>query len=113
LLLDVYDQHLARLTSIATSVCTVFCQGGIEYRVVGGLAVLFHVQLRDPMAARVTRDVDLAIRRTDLPRIIQAVRILGLEHEHIAGVDMLVYTGGLNRRGVHLLFAGEKYGLRI
>ena len=60
------------------------------------------------MAARLTRDVDLAIRRTDLPRIIQAVRILGLEHQRIAGVDMLVYTATPNRRGVHLLYAGEK-----
>lgn len=108
LLLDVYEEHLARLTSVATSVCSLIRQARIEYRVVGGLAVLFHVQLRDSMAARLTRDVDLAIRRADLPAIIEAVRILGLEHRHIAGVDMLVYTATPNRSGVHLLFAGEK-----
>jgi hypothetical protein len=81
----------------------------IEYRVVGGLAVLFHVLSRDPLAARLTKDVDLAVRRADLPRIAEAVRILGLEHRHVRGVDMLVDSVAPKARsGVHLLFAGEK-----
>jgi hypothetical protein len=109
LLLRAYDKHLDQLTATAARVCNALRQAGIEYRVVGGLAVLFHVQSRDPLAARLTKDVDLAVYRTDLPRIADAVRSLGLVHRHVAGVDMLVDAEAPKARsGVHLLFAGEK-----
>jgi hypothetical protein len=109
LLLQAYDKHLEQLTETAARVCNALREAGIDYRVVGGLAVLFHVQSRDPLAARLTKDVDLAIRRADLPRITEAVRVLGLEHRHAAGVDMLVdAVTPKARSGVHLLFAGEK-----
>ena len=109
MLLQAYDKHLEQLTATAARVCNALRQAGIDYRVVGGLAVLFHVQSRDPLAARLTKDVDLAVNRSDLARIAEAVRQLGLVHRHVAGVDMLV--DGVTpkaRSGVHLLFAGEK-----
>jgi hypothetical protein len=73
LLLHAYDSHLDQLTATAARVCNALRQAGIDYRVVGGLAVLFHVQLRDPLAARLTKDVDLAVNRADLDRIAEAV----------------------------------------
>jgi hypothetical protein len=109
LLLHAYDKHLDQLTATAARVCNALRQAGIDYRVVGGLAVLSHVQSRDPLAARLTKDVDLAINRADLPRIADAVRSIGLVHRHVAGVDMLVDAEAPKARsGVHLLFAGEK-----
>ncbi len=109
LLLHAYDQHLDQLTATAARVCNALRQAGIDYRVVGGLAVLFHVQSRDPLAARLTKDVDLAVNRSDLARIAEAVRQLGLVHRYVAGVDMLVdAVTPKARSGVHLLFAGEK-----
>ena len=109
MLLEAYDKHLDQLTATAARVCSALRQAGIDYRVVGGLAVLFHVQSRDPLAARLTKDVDLAVNRTDLPRIAEAVRSIGLVHRHVAGVDMLVDAiAPKARSGVHLLFAGEK-----
>jgi len=109
LLLHAYDKQLDQLTATAARVCNALRQAGIDYRVVGGLAVLFHVQSRDPLAARLTKDVDLAVNRDDLPRIADAVRPLGLVHRHVAGVDMLVDAEAPKARSaVHLLFAGEK-----
>jgi hypothetical protein len=109
LLLHAYDKHLEQLTETAARVCNALRQAGIDYRVVGGLAVLFHVQSRDPLAARLTKDVDLAVNRSDLASIAEAVRQLGLVHRHVAGVDMLVdAVTPQARSGVHLLFAGEK-----
>lgn len=100
---------MEQLTATAARVCNALRQAGIDYRVVGGLAVLFHVQSRDPLAARLTKDVDLAVNRSDLARIAEAVRQLGLVHRHVAGVDMLVdAVTPKARSGVHLLFAGEK-----
>jgi hypothetical protein len=109
LLLNAYDKQLNELTAVAARVCNALRQARIDYRVVGGLAVLFHVQTRDPLAARLTKDVDLAVNRDDLPRIADAVRPLGLVHRHVAGVDMLVDAESPKARSaVHLLFAGEK-----
>jgi hypothetical protein len=109
LLFRAYDNHLEQLTAVAERVCRVLREAGIEYRVVGGLAVLFHVESRDPLAARLTKDVDLAVDRADLPRIAEAVRSLGLEFRHVAGVDMLVDAKAPKARsGVHLLFVREK-----
>jgi hypothetical protein len=92
LLFQAYDKHLEQLSAQAERVCRVLREAGIEYRIVGGLAVLFHVGSRDPLLARLTKDVDLAVNRVDL-----------------AGVDMLVDTKAPKARsGIHLLFAGEK-----
>jgi hypothetical protein len=109
LLLHAYDKHLDQLTATAARVCNALRQAGVAYRVVGGLAVLSHVQSRDPLAARLMKDVDLSVNRADLPRITNAVRSIGLVHRHVAGEDMLVDAEAPQARsGVHLLFAGEK-----
>jgi hypothetical protein len=109
LLFQAYDKHLEQLSAVAERVCRVLREAGIEYRIVGGLAVLYHVESRDPLAARLTKDVDLAVNRADVPRITEAVRSLGLEYRHVAGLDMFVDAKAPKARtGVHLLFAGEK-----
>jgi hypothetical protein len=109
LLFQAYDNQLEQLSAVAERVCRVLREARIEYRIVGGLAVLFHVGSRDPLAARLTKDVDLAVLRVDLSRIAEAARSLGLEYRHVAGVDMLVDAiAPKARSGVHLLFVGEK-----
>jgi hypothetical protein len=48
-------------------------------------------------------------RREDLEGIARAVEPFGLQHRHVAGVDMLVQAGAPSaRRAVHLIFTGEK-----
>jgi hypothetical protein len=109
MLFQAYDKHLEALSAQAERVCRALRDEGIEYRIVGGLAVLYHVASRDPLAARLTKDVDLAVNRIDLPRIAEAVRALGLEYRHVAGVDMFVDAKAPKARsGIHLLFAGER-----
>jgi hypothetical protein len=81
---------------------------GIPCRVIGGLAVFMHVEQRDPMAARLTRDVDVAIERNDLERIKQAVKAFGFEYRHVAGVDMFLTGDERARSAVHAVFVGEK-----
>jgi hypothetical protein len=82
---------------------------GIEYRVVGGMAAFFHVSDRDPLRARLTRDVDVAVRRSELRQIIEAVRPAGFEFRHVAGVDLLVdRTQEKLRSAIHFVFSGER-----
>jgi hypothetical protein len=68
-----------------------------------------YVEDADPDAGRLTRDIDIVVRRRDLDKIAEAAKKLGLEHRHVAGTDMLVPAAGQSaRRAVHLVFAGEK-----
>jgi hypothetical protein len=104
-----YDRHVQQLFEVIDRVARALAQAGVEYRVVGGLAVFLHVYERDPLAARSTRDIDIAVDRRDMTRIIAAIRPLGLEHRHVAGVDMLVDANEPRARSaVHLIFVGEK-----
>jgi hypothetical protein len=67
-----------------------------------------YVQDADPDAGRLTRDIDIVIRRQDLEKIAEAAKSFGLEHRHVAGTDMLVEAAGPSaRRAVRLVFAGE------
>src|SRR5208283_4834945 len=82
---------------------------GIEYRVVGGLAAYLYVEEAEADAGRLTKDIDIMVRREDLPGIAEAVEAFGLEYRHAAGVDMLVQKGQPSaRRAVHMIFEGEK-----
>ncbi len=104
-----YDRHIQQLFDVVTRLTAALGGEGIEYRVIGGIAVFLHVQERDPMAARATRDLDIAVDRRDLDRLLLAVRPLGLEYRHAAGVDMLVDVRDPKARSaVHLIFVGEK-----
>lgn len=82
---------------------------GIPYAVIGGNAVAAWVATIDEGAVRNTRDVDILIRRDDLPRAIAAMDAAGWDHANVTGVDLFVERpDGKPSQGVHLLFAGEK-----
>ena len=109
LTITAYDRHVQQLFDVISRLAQAFAQAGIEYRVVGGVAVFLHVHEHDPLAARLTRDVDIAVDRHDLDAIVEAVRPLGFQYRHAAGVDMLIDTREPRARSaVHLLFVREK-----
>lgn len=104
-----YDAHLEQLIGVAARLKSAFDSAGVDYRIVGGLAVFLHVRDRDQLAARATRDVDVAVRRCDLERIVAAAAALGFEFHHAAGVDMLVDRQAPKARSaVHFVFLDEK-----
>jgi hypothetical protein len=82
---------------------------GIPYAVAGGNAVAAWVATIDEAAIRNTQDVDIVIRRPDLPAVIKAMETGGFTYRHAASIDM--FLDGPNakaRDAVHLVFAGEK-----
>jgi hypothetical protein len=100
---------VSELESLLHRVHEVFEKAGVAYRLVGGFAIYLHVTNTDRSAGRTTRDIDVAVRRSDLQAIIDAARKLGFEYRHAAGVDLLMdATERDARRGVHFVFAGEK-----
>lgn len=84
-------------------------QAGVPHELVGGLAVFLHVENADSTHSSLTRDIDIMIRRDDLPRVVSIAEQLGFRYRHSAGLDMLLYgESNSARNAVHLLFAGER-----
>jgi hypothetical protein len=104
-----FEKRVEQLFDLAARVDAAFRAAGLDYRVVGGLAAYLYVEEAEPDAGRLTRDIDIVVRRGDLSAIAAAVRAAGLEYRHVAGIDMLVQTGHPSaRRAVHMVFTGER-----
>jgi hypothetical protein len=82
---------------------------GVPYAVVGGNAVAEWVARKDEGAVRTTRDVDLLVRRADLPAVQAALEADGFVYHNVLDVDMFIDgPQGRPSEAVHLLFSGEK-----
>ncbi|MDA0812549.1 MAG: nucleotidyltransferase family protein [Verrucomicrobia bacterium] len=88
---------------------------GIDYAVIGGNAVAAWVSRVDDSVVRNTRDVDLLVRREDMPRIIAAMEAAGFKHRTVSilggkgRIEMFLDGPGAKARdAVHLIFACEK-----
>jgi hypothetical protein len=104
-----YDTHMEQLFERLKRLHAALDRAGIDYRLVGGLAVFFQVSLRKPGRGRSTEDVDIAIERRELQRIAEAAEKFGFQYRHVAGIDMLV-DADLPRAttAVRLIFIHEK-----
>jgi hypothetical protein len=105
----IFEGALDQILDVAKTFSSALATAGISCRIVGGLAVFLHVDEVDPIAARLTRDVDVAIARADIDRIRAVVEPLGFRFRHVAGVDMFVdanYPRAVS--AIHVVFAGEK-----
>jgi len=104
-----FEERVEQLFALAGRVEAAFASAGLDYRVVGGLATYLYVEEAEPDARRLTKDIDILVRREDLDAIAKAVEPYGLKYRHVAGVDMLVQAGEPSaRRAVHMVFTGEK-----
>jgi hypothetical protein len=90
-------------------------EAGIEYAVIGGNAVAAWVSRVDDSVVRNTRDVDILVRRADMPLIIPAMQRAGFIHRAVSilggkgHIEMFLDGPGAKARdGVHLIFADEK-----
>jgi hypothetical protein len=93
----------------------VLREAGVPYAVIGGNAVAAWVARVDEAAVRNTRDVDLLLRREDLPAAIAAFAKAGFTHRRVASLGrpgsmdvFLERAGDRVADAVHVLFAGEK-----
>ena len=93
----------------ARRISAVLSQAGIPYAVIGGHAVAAWVARVDVEAIRNTKNVDLLIRREDLPRVMKAAESVGFIYRFVNGIDLFLDgPDGSVRSAVHLVFAGER-----
>ena len=108
-ILDRMERAVAKVRERLLRAANALNQAGIPYAVVGGNAVASWVATIDEGAVRTTRDVDLLVRRADLPAITVALEQAGF----VAGelLDVVMFRDGVDGKpseAIHLLFAGEK-----
>jgi hypothetical protein len=108
-ILDRMERAVAKVRERLLRATTALNQAGVPYAVVGGNAVASWVATVDEGAVRNTRDVDLLVRRSDLPSIKAALEQAGFVYDEL--LDVVMFRDGAEGKpseAIHLLFAGEK-----
>lgn len=89
--------------------CRALEGASVPYVVIGGNAVAVWVGSRDEGAIRNTKDVDILLARSDLPRAAEAMAAAGFDLAEVDGISMFLERDDpMPSRGVHLVFAGER-----
>jgi len=82
---------------------------GIGHALAGESAVQHWVAQVDEAAVRNTRDVDVLLRREDLPRVIEVLKEAGFHFQQVSGIDLFLDgPDATPRDAVHVVYAGEK-----
>ena len=108
-ILDRMERAVAKVRERLLRATAALNQVGVPYAVVGGNAVASWVATVDEGAVRNTRDIDLLVRRSDLPVITAALEQAGFVRDEV--LDVVMFRDGAEGKpseAVHLLFAGEK-----
>jgi len=58
-----FEKRVEQLFDLAGQVEAALAAAALEYRVIGGLAVYLYVEEVEPDAGRLTRDIDIEVRR--------------------------------------------------
>jgi hypothetical protein len=100
--LDEVTKRLERITGVLAA-------AGVPYALVGGQAVAMWVATKDPAAVRTTKDVDLLLRRVDLPAARAAALTVDMDYFEVMNVGMFLERDNPNpRQAVHLVWADER-----
>jgi len=108
-ILDRMERAVAKVRERLLRATEALNRTGVPYAVVGGNAVASWVATVDEGAVRNTRDIDLLVRRSDLPTITAALERAGFVRDEV--LDVAMFRDGAEGKpseAVHLLFAGEK-----
>ena len=104
-----YLMALDEITDRLQRIARALEEASIAYALVGGQAVALWVATRDPAAVRTTKDVDILLRREDLPRARAAAASVALDYFEVVGVGMFLERSDPNpRKAIHILWSGEK-----
>jgi len=107
-----WERMIAAVDAVRERACRAAAaleSAGISYAVIGGHAVAAWVARVDVEAVRNTKDVDLLVRRADLPGVTKALEGVGFVYRNVADVDLFLDgPEGSVRSAIHLVFAGEK-----
>ena len=108
-LLDRMERAVQKVRDRLLRATAALDAAGVPYAVVGGNAVAVWVARIDEAAVRNTQDVDILLRRSDLPAATAALEAVGFIYRHAASIDMFLDGPKAKARdAVHVVFANEK-----
>src|SRR5438105_8483756 len=87
-ILDRMEAAVAKVRERLLRATAALNQAGVPYAVVGGNAVASWVATIDEGAVRTTRDIDLLVRRSDLPAVTAALEAAGFVGAEVLDVVM-------------------------
>jgi hypothetical protein len=103
-MVDAVEQVRQRLVKASTALRN----SGVPHAVVGGNAVAAWVATVDATAVRNTQDVDILIKRSDLPAARVALEHAGFVYRRVSGVDLFLDgPSATPHQAVHIVFADE------
>src|SRR5579863_8051861 len=104
-----FEERLFALVGTLERIAGPLAEAQIPYELIGGGAIMVHVNRVEPSAVRNTKDIDIMIQRADLENIKAVAAEHGFTYRHAAGLDMLLPPGETKAiNAVHLIFTGEK-----
>ena len=104
-----FEERLFALVGTLERMAKVLSDAQIDHELIGGGAVMVHVNRVEPAAVRNTKDIDIMIHRGNLGQIKSAAAEHGFTYRHAAGLDMLLPPGETKAiNAVHLIFTGER-----
>jgi len=65
-----FEEHLFAFVGALERIALPLAAEGVPYEMIGGGAVMVHVNRVEPSAVRNTKDIDIMIDRRDLERVI-------------------------------------------
>ena len=96
-----WEEQLFDVLGVTEKITVPLTTHGIPHEIIGGLAVLIHVEASGSADGVMTADSDVLIRRCDLPRVIEVAE----ENGFTGSGDRLKHT--TLRAPVHFHFTGE------
>jgi len=103
-----FEERFFALLGTLEKITKALVDAKIPFELIGGGAVMLHVNQVKPSAVRNTKDVDIMVQRADLDRIKEAAAQHGFTFRHAAGVDLLLPARETQaRNAVRLIFTGE------
>ncbi len=108
-----YDRTVHQIFDFVDRVVNTIRESGADYRIIGGISVFLHIAQVDPTHARLSRDIDIAVNRSDIDRIEAAAVRNGFELERVWRKGQETFTlydrrEHRTRSHIHLIPAGEK-----
>jgi hypothetical protein len=108
-----YDRTVHQIFDFVDRVVKTMKESGADYRIVGGISVFLHIAQVDPTHARLSRDIDIAVKRDDVPAIQESAERNGFQFKRERKHDQETFTlvdclDDKPRSDVHLIMAGEK-----
>jgi hypothetical protein len=106
---DQYIIAMDKVTARLDRITNALEAASVPYALGGGQAVAMWVATKDPSTVRTTKDVDILLRRADLPRARAAALSVNMDYCEVVGVGMFLERDSPDpRHAVRLIWADER-----